>query len=64
MKYPEELIPKAKYELDVFERVSMDTGKELVAEVELLRALMSEAVRDFHGKAVLFSSAFLIKVGR
>ena len=29
------------------------------AEIQKLRALMAEAVRDFHGKAVLFSAAFL-----
>jgi hypothetical protein len=29
----------------------------------MLRALMAEAVRDFHGKAVLFSAAFLKAAG-
>ena len=28
-------------------------------ELQRLRGLMAEAVRDFHGKAVVFSAAFL-----
>ena len=36
---------------------TLKEGRE--AEIQRLRALMAEAVRDFHGKAVLFSAAFL-----
>ena len=36
-KYPEELIEKAKFEMETFSRVGSDTGKELVVEVERLR---------------------------
>jgi hypothetical protein len=36
--YPTELVAKAKYEMRVFERVSAETGAELIAEVERLRA--------------------------
>ena len=32
-------------------------------EIERLRSLMAEAVRDFHGKSVLFSSDFLDAAG-
>jgi hypothetical protein len=32
---------------------------EMRAEAARLRALMAEAMRDFHGRTVLFSSAFL-----
>lgn len=32
-RYPVELVAKAEYELRVFERVSRDTGVELLAEV-------------------------------
>ena len=45
MDYPTELIAKAKYELQVFERVAMDTGEELVSEVERLRAALVELTR-------------------
>ena len=41
MSYPTELVAKAKYELQIFERVSADTGRELVAEVERLREIIS-----------------------
>ncbi|MDZ7595844.1 MAG: hypothetical protein U0932_14440 [Thiobacillus sp.] len=30
-------------------------------EIDRLRTLMHEAMRDFHGKSVLFSSAFLLE---
>ena len=40
MEYPTELVAKARYELHVFERVAMDTGAELVAEVERLRTAL------------------------
>ena len=40
---------------------SLKAGRE--AEIQKLRALMAEAVRDFHGKAVLFSAAFLNAAG-
>lgn len=33
MKYPTELAARAQYEIDTFERVSMQTGIELLAEV-------------------------------
>jgi hypothetical protein len=33
--------------------------ESLTAERDALRALMAEAVRDFHGKSMLFSAAFL-----
>lgn len=37
-EYPKEIVAKAKYEMHVFERVSAETGAELIAEVERLRA--------------------------
>jgi hypothetical protein len=40
--YPTELVAKAKYEMEVFERVSSDTGAELIAEVERLRAIIAD----------------------
>lgn len=40
---------------------ALKDGRE--AEIQKLRALMAEAVRDFHGKAVLFSAAFLNAAG-
>lgn len=40
--YPKELIAKAKFELRVFDRVSRDTGAELLAEVEAWRARFPE----------------------
>lgn len=40
---------------------ALKEGRE--AEIQKLRALMAEAVRDFHGKAVLFSAAFLNAAG-
>lgn len=40
---------------------ALKAGRE--AEIQKLRALMAEAVRDFHGKAVLFSAAFLNAAG-
>jgi hypothetical protein len=36
---------------------ALKAGREY--ELQRLRQLMAEAVRDFHGKAVLFSAAFL-----
>jgi len=39
VKYPTELVAKAQYEMHVFERVSADTGAELIAEVIRLREL-------------------------
>lgn len=50
MEYPTELVAKAKYELAVFERVAMDTGAELVSEVERLRAQI-ELPREFAQEA-------------
>lgn len=47
MKYPKELVEKAKFELSVFERVSQETGKELVAEVERLRKLLEIPSQEF-----------------
>lgn len=41
--WPTELVAKAKYELRIFERVAMDTGAELVAEVERLRGIIQRA---------------------
>lgn len=43
MTYPTELVEKAKYEMKVFERVSADTGTELIAEVKRLRAEFANA---------------------
>ena len=37
-RYPKELVAKAKYEMNVWDRVAADTGGELIAEVEWLRA--------------------------
>ena len=37
-RYPTDLVARAKYEMHVFERVSAETGTELIAEVERLRA--------------------------
>lgn len=42
MIYPTELIARAKYEVKIFERVSADTGIELIAEVVMLRSLVRE----------------------
>ena len=42
MTYPTELVERAKYEVEVFERVSADTGIELTAEVVMLRSLVRE----------------------
>lgn len=36
--YPTELVEKAKFEMVIFERVSAETGNELIAEVLRLRA--------------------------
>lgn len=38
MDYPTELVAKAEYETEIFERVASDTGAELLAEVKRLRA--------------------------
>jgi hypothetical protein len=42
MTYPKELIARAKYELDVFERVSQNTGIALLAEVIAWRSRFPE----------------------
>lgn len=39
--YPTELVEKAEYEAHVFERVSAETGVELIEEVKRLRAFRS-----------------------
>lgn len=36
-KYPTEVVARAKYELHVFERVSANTGEQLLAEVQAWR---------------------------
>lgn len=43
MAYPTELVAKAKFELETFERVAAETGAELVQEVERLRDLLQRA---------------------
>ena len=58
MSYPTELIEKAKFELKTFERVSADTGVELVAEVERLREVLKRAKQEseliqYNGKSVV-----------
>ena len=56
MIYPTELVAKAKYELEIFERVAADTGAELVAEVVILRSLVREmraAAKDVGGAAIM-----------
>lgn len=45
MPYPTELIAKAKYEMEIFERCAADTCQELIAEVERLRAMSLETAR-------------------
>jgi hypothetical protein len=49
MKYPTELIAKANFEIDLFERPSLDTSKELIEEVLFLRnqfnLMMSESTK-------------------
>ena len=45
------------------EALSHSTGSKIMAEQQRLRALMAEAVHDFHGKNILFSSAFLEAAG-
>lgn len=52
MNYPTELIAKAKYELEVFDRVAADTGAELVAEVVRLREMLEETGNDCTHKCV------------
>jgi hypothetical protein len=42
----DELVTKAKYELEIFDRVAMDTGAKLVAEVERLRELIHRAKEE------------------
>lgn len=37
MSYPDELIERAKYEVQVFQRMALKTGEQLIAEVERLR---------------------------
>lgn len=44
--YPTELIEKAKFEMTIFERVSAETGNELIAEVLRLRAQVDEMRSD------------------
>ena len=41
MAYPKELLDVANYEMRVFERVSQDTGKKLIAEIVRLRELLA-----------------------
>jgi hypothetical protein len=48
MNYPTELVAKAKYEIEIFERPSTETSAELVAEVVMLRSL----VRDMRAAAL------------
>lgn len=43
MNYPTELVAKAEFELRVFERVSQETGKELLDEVKRHRASQEQA---------------------
>lgn len=40
--YPIEVVARAKWELEVFERVASDTAEELIAEVEKLRRQIEE----------------------
>jgi hypothetical protein len=40
--YPTELIAKAEFEMRIFERVSQETGKQLLNEVKSLRAILQE----------------------
>lgn len=40
--YPTELVEKAKFEMTIFERVSAETGNELIEEVLRLRAQVNE----------------------
>lgn len=44
--YPTELVEKAKFEMTIFERVSAETGNELIAEVLRLRAQVNEMRSD------------------
>lgn len=39
---PLEVVARAKWELEVFERVASDTAEELIAEVEKLRRQIEE----------------------
>jgi len=42
MSWPTELVAKAKYEIEVFERPSRATSMELVDEVVMLRLLVND----------------------
>lgn len=58
MGYPTELVEKAKFEMSTFERVSADTGAELIAEVERLRQIVERAKQEseliqYNGKSVV-----------
>jgi hypothetical protein len=41
-EYPSELVERAQFEINVFERVSADTGIELVEEVIRLRGALKQ----------------------
>lgn len=45
-EYPTELVEKANFEIRIFERVAMDTGIELLAEVIRLREIIARAQRE------------------
>ena len=50
--YPTELVEKAKFEMAIFERVSAETGNELIAEVLRLRAQVNEMlVRQYEERS-------------
>lgn len=50
VSYPKELLEKAKFELEVFQRVSVETSKELVQEVERLRGILASHGIDFNAQ--------------
>lgn len=63
MTYPTELIAKANYEIRIFDRVAMDTGAELLAEVVRLRAII-ESTPNENKAAPLITSPYPTNKGR
>jgi len=58
MPYPTELVARAKYEIRVFERVAMDTGIELLAEVERLRELLRTSDGEYTHRCIRCFNAY------
>lgn len=46
MKYPQELIPRAQFEMEKFQRCAADTCKALIAEVVRLQGLLKMNALD------------------